>query len=126
MNITVNEMMLRIRSEMAQPINEALAEVFRESDGGIAGTEHGGLGEDTGDQELLVSEARHLDGATEDIAEEQHEHDRLQRREEQLLGIAWQCAHVATSLDEAVVKRPSQTAADIAITVTHDADLVRT
>src|SRR5512142_1269065 len=44
------------------------------------------LHEDSGHQEIDVAAAGHLDRATEDVDEQQHEHDGLDDREDEQLG----------------------------------------
>ena len=79
----------RVHRQRAQPVDEALAEVLGDAEPGVDRAEQHGLGEDPGDHELLVvAVAGHGDRAAEHVHEQHHEHDRLQAREHQQLGVA--------------------------------------
>src|SRR5690606_11442706 len=64
--------------------------------------------EDAAHQELaVVALARHVDGAAEDVAEQQHEHDRLDRGVAQRLGLALHVDEAALGDDPHVVEDPA-------------------
>ncbi len=88
-----------------EPVDDALLHVVGEPRAGERGAEGDGLGEDPRDEELLVVAALHVDRPTEDVGEQQHEHDRLQRREDQQVGHPLDLDEVALGDDQAVAHR---------------------
>ena len=70
-----------------------------------------GLDEDPADQVLVVVAAGERDRAAEDVGEQQHEHQRLDRDVEQLLGDLADVREVAPGEDEAVGQAEAQVAA---------------
>ena len=92
-----------------EPLDEALLEILGEADAGGERAEHDGLDEDAGHQEVdVVVDAGHLDRAAEDVAEHQHEDDRLDRREHEELRVAAQVQQVAPRHRERVGDRPGR------------------
>ena len=78
-----------------EPLDESLLQVLGQPDAGLHGAEGDRLHEDPGHQVVHVVDPRCRDGATEDVAEQQDEHDRLDGREEQGLGDAGDGEQVA-------------------------------
>jgi hypothetical protein len=70
----------------AEAVDEALVHVVGDARAGSGGGEGDGLREDAGHQELAVDGgiggAADIHGAAEDIAEQHHEHDRLDEPED--------------------------------------------
>ena len=78
--------------ERVEAVDRAVVAVVGQRHRDAEAAEHDRLGEDPAHQELLVAAAvRDVDRAAEDEREQQHEHDRLDRRVGQLLRLA---AHV--------------------------------
>ena len=78
--------------QRVEAVDRPVVAVVGERDRDAEAAEDDRLGEDPAHQELLVAAAaRHVDRAAEDEREQQHEHDRLDRRVRQRLGLA---AHV--------------------------------
>src|SRR5690606_15454042 len=72
-------------------------------------TEHDGLGEDPGDQELpVVDTSGNGDRTAEHVGEEQHEHDRGEQDPDDHLGHPLHLDQVALGDDEAVGHGPAQ------------------
>ena len=68
----------------AEPVDHAPRHVLGQGDAGLGGAEDHRLDQDPGHQEVdVVLDPRHLDGAAEHVGEQQHEHDRLDGREQQ-------------------------------------------
>ena len=78
-----------------ETLDQTLVQVLGEPDGRAHGAEDDRLHEDARHQELDVVAARDVDGPAEDVGEEQHEHDGLQRGEEECLGRPGECEEVA-------------------------------
>ena len=86
----------RVHRQRTQAFDEALAQIFGDSEAGVDRTEEHGLGEDPRDDELLVAAvAGDTDRSSEHVDEQHHEHDRLQGREHEELGVAGQGAEVS-------------------------------
>src|SRR5712691_8279010 len=85
-----------------EPVDDALAHVLGQADRGGGGAEHDRLHDDPRDQEVDVADPGDVDGAAEDVAEQQHEHDRLDGGEDQQLGGAGDVGQVATGDDQGV------------------------
>ena len=96
--------------ERAEAINQALVHVFVEPDRGHEAAEGDVLDDDPGDQEVRVVVAGDVDRAAEHVAEQQHEHDRLDRECEQQLGRARQADQVPLGDHRGVGDGPSQAA----------------
>ena len=77
---------MRGRGQRAEPVDHAFGEVGRDRGRGSGQAERERLDQDPADQELAVRAALHRDRATEHVREQQHEHERLERDVEQLLG----------------------------------------
>ncbi len=92
----------------AEPVDDALLEFLGERDGRAEGGERGRLGDDAGHQEVhIVDVARHADRAAEDVAEQQHEHDRLDHGEHQVSGHPHPDQQVAPGDRQGVADRPA-------------------
>ena len=77
----------RRHRQRPEPVDQALLQVVGEARPGDRAPEDHRLREDPGQQELRVADvARHVDRAAEHVAEQQHEHDRRQRREDDQVG----------------------------------------
>ena len=74
----------RERNRSRKPV----LQVGRKADGGADGAEDGGLDEYAGHQVVDVAYVGDLDGAAEDVAKQEHEDHRLDRREDGQLGHA--------------------------------------
>jgi hypothetical protein len=89
-----------------EPVDDALLHVVGEAVAGERRAEDDGLGEDAGDQELLVVDvAGRVDGAAEHVGEEQHEHDRADQDEHQDVGHPLDLDQVALGDDPPVGQR---------------------
>jgi hypothetical protein len=64
------------------------------------------LSEDAGHQVIDIAGAGDSDCPSKNVAEEQDEHDRLNRREDQFIGNAWNLYQMALCQDERVGERP--------------------
>src|SRR5439155_5907724 len=90
--------------------DDALLQVVGEPDGGDAGPERDGLGEDAGHQVFAVAGPVYLDRAAEHVGEQQHEHDRLDGGEDQQVGYPLDLRKVALGDDPPVDRGVSQRA----------------
>ena len=107
----------RKRSTIPSPRSVAI------DDAGAHHPEGEGLHEDAADQVLVVVAAGDGDHAAEDEREQQHEHQRLQRDVEQLLGDLADVLEVAAGQREAVATA-SQRGAGVASVGDHGGHLV--
>src|SRR5712692_124626 len=85
-----------------EPVDDAFAHVLGQADRGGGGAEHDRLHDDARDQVVHVADPRDVDGAAEDVAEQQHEHDRLDGGEDQQLGGAGDAGQVTAGDDHGV------------------------
>jgi hypothetical protein len=83
--------------ERSEAVNHAARQVSSEPNRGLCRPERDGMNQDTWHEEVHVAAARNLDGAAEDIPEQQHEHHRLDSREHQQLRLADPVAEIAAS-----------------------------
>ena len=91
--------------QRAEAVDQPLVQVLVEPERGDEPAEGDVLDDDPRDQEVDVAEAGRLDRAAEHVAEQQHEHDRLDREREQQLGRARQPDQVALGDDQRVGRR---------------------
>src|SRR5690606_127436 len=87
----------------AEPVDDPFLQVAAQPDDGERRVERGDLHEDAGDEELAVLPA--AERATEDVGEQQDEHDRLNHRGEQPVDVASDVEQVAPG-DHAAVAHP--------------------
>src|SRR5690606_29619985 len=75
----------RRHRQRAEPVDDALLHVLGQARTGEGSAEDHGLAEDARDQELAVAafQAGHVDRGAEHVGEQQHEHDRRERGEDQ-------------------------------------------
>ena len=120
-NITTNVRRCGTTSEIVRPMSTAdgyigserrrsmipLLQVVGDADAGERRVEQHGLGEDAGDHVLLVVVGG-IDRAAEHVHEQHDEHDRLDRGEDQQLGVAGHRPQVAHGLGPAVLEQPDR------------------
>jgi ABC-type Zn2+ transport system substrate-binding protein/surface adhesin len=88
----------RVHRHRAEAVDDPALEVLGQADSGLRCAEGHGLHEDAGQQEVDVLHPlreRPLHRAAEHVGEQQHEHDRLDGREDQQLWLANEMAQVA-------------------------------
>ena len=88
--------------QRAEAVDQALREVLGQAESGHEAAERDVLHDDPGDQEVDVVVARRHDRAAEDVDEQQHEHDRLDREADQQVGGAGEPHEVALGHHERV------------------------
>src|SRR5918994_948802 len=91
--------------ERPEPVDQALLEVLGEPERGHEAAEDHRLDDDPGYQEVHVIEIPGVDRAAEDVHEQQHEHDRLDREADQEVGLAWDPLQAPLRQDERVGDR---------------------
>ncbi|MEA2455838.1 MAG: high-affinity iron transporter, partial [Thermoleophilaceae bacterium] len=91
--------------QRAEAVDQALLDVLGEPERGHEPAEGDRLDDDARHQEVHVVEAGRLDRAAEDVDEQQHEHDRLDRVGDQQVGLARDPQQVAPGEDERVLDR---------------------
>jgi hypothetical protein len=82
-----------------EAVDDAALEVHGRPDAGVGGAEEHRLHQDPGDHEVDVAGPGHQDRAAPDEGEQQHEHDRLHRGEQQQPGDAQDAEQVALGHD---------------------------
>ena len=65
--------------QRSESLDDPLLDVVGQPGSGDGRSEDDGLDEDAGEEELAIGHPRQLDGASKDVGEQQHEHDRLDR-----------------------------------------------
>ena len=90
--------------QRAEAVEQALAEVGRQSHARIDRVEHHGLDQDAGQEELQVFAGRTGERAAEDEGEQQREHDRRHHQIEELLRHMLEFQHRAPAEDQRVGK----------------------
>ena len=93
--------------QRAEAVDQAFLEVLGEAERRDEAAERHRLHDDPRHQEVDVVVARRLDRAAEDVDEEQHEHDRLDREAEQQVGLARGCGAGCASRSRACRRRRS-------------------
>ena len=88
--------------ERPEAVDHALGEIGRDRRRRPHEAEREALDEDAADRGTRGSCCRHADRAAEHVGEQQHEHQRLDRDVEQLLGDLADVLHVATGVDQGV------------------------
>src|SRR5262249_51994035 len=87
-----------------EAVDDALLQVVREAGTSDGRAEDHGLRENPRDQELAVAHARDVDRAAEHVDEQQDEHDRRERGEDQQVGHPLDLDQVALGDDSAVAE----------------------
>ena len=85
-----------------ESVNQPALQVCSQADAGCCRAEDYCLGEDASHQVIDIGGATDGDCPAKDVAEEQDEHDRLDRGEDQLLRNAWDLDQVALCQDECI------------------------
>src|SRR5579884_784498 len=94
-----------------EALDQTLVQVLGQAHAGAHRAEGDGLHEDAGHHVVDVVEAGDLDGPAEHVAEQQHEHDRLHRQEEQRLRRSGVADQVALGDGQSVDQGPHHAAA---------------
>src|SRR5262249_26551731 len=90
-----------------EAVHDPLGHICCEGSRGADEPEGDRLHQDSADQVLAVLAVRHADHATEDEAEQQHEHQRLEGHVEELLGDLADVGEVASRDLDAVGEQPT-------------------
>ena len=87
----------RRHRKRAEPVDQPTLHILGQPDGCDDAAEGDGLHEDPRHEVVHVLSARHLDGAAEDIAEQHHEHHRLDRDKDNQLRLPPGSQHASPS-----------------------------